>query len=394
MTARRDNLTPSSNEPPHPRLSRYCEFKLLGRGGMGDVWRAWDPVLEQYVALKLLRNWPRADDERLFHQLFEEARVAIRIQLEHVVRIYDVDPEVPCIRMEYVPGCSLWDWVRNQASEPLHPVMALWLFCPVADTVHKLHLEGVTHRDIKPANLLLQLDHDTPTGAKLCDFGLSRGRSFSPQAIAGAALEGSYDFAPPERIGSAVTVPAAETGHEEQFQIDAFGDQYSLAASLFFAVTGQSYRLAPRLMDELPGSWREVLNRALHDEFWHRFPSVAELTQQLRTLLDGLVAQYHAAAWQAWNAESIEDASDLLDELPEPLRDLDLNRQIQQRFQSDIQVSMEELYPRLKILLDQGEYDAALPIVDELLKHARCCEGMDGVVESLSKLRDELSGEL
>lgn len=166
---------------PGTRLGRFQLSVLLGRGGMGEVWRAQDPKLGRDVAVKLLREEMAQDHEWLarFHR---EARALAALSHPNVAQIYElaeavpvpadassplVPKPVPFLVMELVPGQSLRDRLQQG---PLPLPEALHVALQAAQALAAAHARGLVHRDIKPANIFL-----TPEGqVKLLDFGLAR----------------------------------------------------------------------------------------------------------------------------------------------------------------------------------------------------------------------------
>src|SRR5439155_16584331 len=139
---------------------------LLGRGGMGEVYRAYDSRLGRDVALKVLRAKFTADAERLAR--FEsEARMLAALNHPHIGAIYGLEDAngVPALVLELVEGDTLADRLRRG---PIAPRDALAIARQIADALDAAHRKGIIHRDLKPANI-----KTTPDGVvKVLDFGL------------------------------------------------------------------------------------------------------------------------------------------------------------------------------------------------------------------------------
>ena len=232
------------------RLGRYLLLAEVGRGGMGRVFRAFDPQLERTVAVKLLRAERQSPGEN--QQLLAEARAMARLAHPNLVTVFDSgeDQGEVYVAMEFVPGQTLGEWLREP--HPLAEVVRV--FREAGAGLLAAHKAGLVHRDFKPGNVLL---HDGR--AKVGDFGLAlpaeaRGRSDS----AGTA---EY-MAPEQREGRA----------------DARSDQYAFGRSLQAALRLQARqergaRAAP---------WLEQLAaRATQPEPAARFPSMVELLEAL-----------------------------------------------------------------------------------------------------------------
>ena len=203
------------------QIGRYRIERLLGRGAMGRVLLAHDPVLDRSVAIKLLRddlNIPPEQHEALLHRMRQEARASARVSHPNIVALHDMgeDPELGlCLVFEYAEGLTLKERLLRG---PLGPEAAAKLSREVGDALTTAHSAGVLHRDIKPENIIL-----TPTGAKVADFGIARVPDSTLTRDGG--LLGTPAYSAPECI---------ETG-----RFSPLSDQFSLAATLYEAVSGQ-----------------------------------------------------------------------------------------------------------------------------------------------------------
>jgi serine/threonine-protein kinase len=203
------------------QIGRYRIERLLGRGAMGRVLLAHDPVLDRSVAIKLLRddlNIPPEQHQALLHRMRQEARASARVSHPNIVSLHDMgeDPELGlCLVFEYAEGLTLKERLLRG---PLGPEAASKLAREVGDALATAHSAGVLHRDIKPENIIL-----TPTGAKVADFGIARVPDSTLTRDGG--LLGTPAYSAPECI---------ETG-----KFSPLSDQFSLAATLYEAVSGQ-----------------------------------------------------------------------------------------------------------------------------------------------------------
>ena len=142
-------------------IGKYEIVDALGTGGMGTVYRAFDPTLERIVALKLLHldlaHEVGADDLR--SRFRNEARAVARLNHPAIVSIFDYDDQDPAgayIAMEYVNGCALDEYVKQRPE--LHLEDAVSAMQQVLAGLAYAHRQGVVHRDIKPSNLLVTRD--------------------------------------------------------------------------------------------------------------------------------------------------------------------------------------------------------------------------------------------
>ncbi|MBA2461788.1 MAG: serine/threonine protein kinase, partial [Actinobacteria bacterium] len=134
---------------------RYRDPERVGRGGMGEVYRAEDSVLDRTVAIKVLAEH-YADDETIRRRFTREALAAARLSnAPSTVTIFDVGEheERPYIVMEYLPGGSLADRIAAEGAQA--PGRALGWLAQAAAAIDAAHARGIIHRDVKPANLLL-----------------------------------------------------------------------------------------------------------------------------------------------------------------------------------------------------------------------------------------------
>ncbi|GGO14592.1 serine/threonine-protein kinase [Micromonospora parathelypteridis] len=204
---------------------RYRLLDLVGRGGMGRVWRARDEMLHREVAVKEIvpPSW-LAEPERaeLRSRTLREARAAARLNHPAVVRLYDVIPVEgsPWIVMEYVPSRTLQDLVDDEG--PLEPAHAARIGLAVLDALQAAHTAGVLHRDIKPQNVLVA--HDGRV--MLTDFGLATFDGGDGTMTRPGMVLGSPQYVAPERAAEGVSTVAA--------------DLWSLGATLHAAVEGRS----------------------------------------------------------------------------------------------------------------------------------------------------------
>lgn len=219
------------DEAPHVDcIGRYELDTPLGAGGMGMVWRAWDPQLHRHVAVKVLR----ADSANGRARLLAEARALAKLQDPHVVAVHDVgefDGEV-FVATELVDGESLATW---QIKQSWADVIAAYV--QAAEGLAAAHRVGLVHRDIKPHNLFI----DRAGRVRVGDFGLARGDAEGALAVGADASASNPRLALGSQTatGSVVGTPAymapeQRTGHT----VDARADQFAWALSLVEGLVG------------------------------------------------------------------------------------------------------------------------------------------------------------
>lgn len=250
-------------------IGRYVVLAELGSGGMGVVYKAWDPALDRPVALKILGAGRFAAPVQIA-RFFDEARAIARFDDPALVTIFDVGvlADCPYFTMEFVDGRTLADVVA--ADGPLPPRRIAALGAAVARGLHHAHAQGVIHRDVKPANVML----DRAGAPRVIDFGIAR------------LLESSDDRT---RTGQVLGTPAwmaPEQAHGRGEAIGPATDVYGLGGVVYHGATGQRPRPVAGegdLLDgpPLPRDLRAICRRALAERPADRYPDAAALADDL-----------------------------------------------------------------------------------------------------------------
>jgi len=204
-------------------IGRYAVVSLLGRGGMGVVWRARDDALHREVALKIL-NRPDARKSRAGLDIFlQEARAAAKLQHPHVVTVHEVgeDQGQNYIALELMHGGTLKDVVEREG--PLPPRTLFSMLIGPAKALALAHRRGIIHRDVKPGNLMFD-DHGH---LKLADFGLADVSGDPASLHLRGRSVGSLGWIAPEVAAGGAGSPAS--------------DIYSFGLSVLFGLTGQQW---------------------------------------------------------------------------------------------------------------------------------------------------------
>lgn len=291
-----DHLAPTSHDqfkhlfdpPVHPemlgRLGRFDIEALIGRGGFGTVWKAWDTELNRPVAIKILASH-LADNATARRRFVREAQSAAAVNHANVVPIHAVHGEakVPWLVMSYVPGHSLEEVVRREG--PLPTVTVVQIAMQVASGLAAAHQQGLVHRDIKPANILIEADS---TRALITDFGLARAADDASVTQTGW-LAGTPHYMSPEQA--------------QGRDIDTRSDLFSLGSVLYYLATGrQAFRAEQTLVvlqqianssplparsvnAEVPGTLSRIIMRLLEKHPRDRFRSAEDLLHTLRDYL-------------------------------------------------------------------------------------------------------------
>jgi predicted Ser/Thr protein kinase len=205
---------------PQTTLSfgRYRDPVMLGSGGMGAVYRATDPSLNRYVAIKVLTH----RDPRYVERFRREARVLARIGHPSIIQIYEIvgsdeSTSDPYIVMEYFDGQALDAIVRGG---PLPPMQVVSVLRQCAEGLRKAHANHVIHRDIKPGNIMVSAGGEV----KILDFGVAKLRDAKSDLTGETVLGTPYYMSPEQATG---------------YAIDARSDIYSLGITAFHLLTGR-----------------------------------------------------------------------------------------------------------------------------------------------------------
>ncbi len=286
MRAEAHPSLPSSRPPwatEGRKLGRYRLGPSLGKGGMGEVFRAWDTLLDREVALKLLG----ASRPEALVRFMREAQLQARVNHPNVCRIFDVEVAdgTPCIAMQLVAGPTL-----REAAPAIGRDEACEILAGVAQAMHAAHRLKLVHRDLKPSNILLERG---PAGAWIpyvADFGLAK--DLGEDLTAEGAVVGTPTFmAPEQRCGDGDQVgPATD--------IFALGATLCSVLDLERPLPGGGGGLAPRPGEpRVPRDLKRILRRCLEERPQDRYPTAAALAEDLRRFRDGEPLAADRAGW-------------------------------------------------------------------------------------------------
>lgn len=260
--------------------NRYELRARIAGGGMGEVWRAHDEVLDRPVAVKMLHAG-LAGDPGFLERFRVEARNAAKLSHGKIAQVHDYgeDAGSAYLVMELLEGEPLSALIKQRA--PFSPADAVALLVQAAAALEAAHRKGIIHRDVKPANVVVDADGV----AKLTDFGIARALGSAGMTRAGEVL-GTPQYLPPE----------AALGHE----IGPFSDVYSLAVVAFEMLSGRwpftadtAVGLAmahvsqppPPLPAGVPAAVSQVVHRGLAKEPGERYAGAAEFADALTAAL-------------------------------------------------------------------------------------------------------------
>jgi serine/threonine protein kinase/WD40 repeat protein/tetratricopeptide (TPR) repeat protein len=286
-----------------PTIPGYEILNVLGWGGMGVVYRAWQQTLNRTVALKMVHAGAHSSPQVLARVRVEAVAVA-RLRHPNIVQIYEVGQHAgsPFLVLELVEGPSLAKWLDGR---PQQAGRAVELVETLARALHTAHRQGVVHRDLTPANILLAAD-GTP---KITDFGLAKlvigGGDLRTQT---GELLGTPSYMAPEQAAS------------RHHAIGAATDVYALGAILYEVLTGRppfvaespletlrqvmgDEPVAPsRLRPGLPRDLETICLKCLRKEPAQRYASALALADELRRFLEGrpILARPSTVLEQFW----------------------------------------------------------------------------------------------
>lgn len=270
------------------KLGRYQILSELGRGAMGVVYKAHDPVIERDVAVKAIQLafQVSAEEKQVYlNRFYREAKAAGKLNHPNIVTIYDVDEDketgTPFIVMEFLEGTTLQEIINDGILLPVHNVKEIIM--QIADALQYAHRQGVVHRDVKSANIILV----EGMKAKIMDFGIAR-LSTSDLTKSGQFI-GTPNYMSPEQI-------------DGKAMVDGRSDLFALGVIFYLLLTGErpfsgdsftsiSYKIVhvepipPRTVNPaVPEAYNRILARLMAKDPAKRYASGAELIDDLKRL--------------------------------------------------------------------------------------------------------------
>lgn len=292
------------------QLGQYHLRKMIGSGGMGEVYLAEHTLMKRPCAIKLIRP-EKGADSRVLARFEREVRLSSKLSHWNNIDIYDygrTDDGTFYYVMEFLPGLSVSDLVKQYG--PMSAERLIYLMTQTCDALAEAHSKGLVHRDIKPANVFAAQRGGRYDVAKLLDFGLAKPISAEEedaQLTQEGSITGSPLFMSPEQASG-------------ELEPDARGDIYSLGALMYFMLTGQAPFNYDRpikviiahahekpvppshLNPDVPSDLDAIVLRCLEKAPGDRYQSAVELGEALyRCEASGLWSRRLAEEW--WTAD-------------------------------------------------------------------------------------------
>jgi serine/threonine protein kinase len=265
------------------RVGQYLILEKLGEGGMSEVFKAIEPTLERYVAIKIMHRTNLASPEVMANFL-EEARAIAGLRHTNIVPLYSAGEEqgVPYLAMGYIEGQTLEDWLL--AGRILNLEDAMWFMSQAVAALEYAARLNIIHLDVKPANFMVDAEHTL----MLTDFGLARKMTEVVSGARNDELQGTPAYASPE--------------HVMQEKPDLRTDIYCLGASLFHLITGEfpypgesteevcrAHVYSPFPIETLqrhniPVGWSSLIRKMMEKKPQERFQNYQEIEEALQNI--------------------------------------------------------------------------------------------------------------
>ncbi len=283
---------------------RYVIASRIARGGMAEIFLARDLELDLDVALKVVPP-TLADDPRLIKHLRDEAKIAIQLTHQNIVRVYSFDAsgEIKFIVMEFVPGKNLYQLINEVSEGRFPPKQVIEWLRPICEAIGYAHTLGVIHGDLKPSNLMV-----TENGlVKVADFGIARRLEDSMLAISQHTVRGTPSYMSAEQLRGK--------------KLSVLSDIYSLAATTYMLLSGNppfnsaviaasSDRPDPDPIAGIPPRLFRVIKKGLDLDPRMRYQSVQEFYDAARDAVERPLSSRIMTAIKPPSDESGEQAEE------------------------------------------------------------------------------------
>jgi len=257
-------------------IGRFKVINRIGRGGMGSLYLAWDPVLERQIAIKLLRE----DMEELRERFDREARSVARLRHPNIVTIFDVGEQdgQPFIAMEYIHGQTLAEIIRSDYQPSVS--RKLKIIDELCDGLAFAHKMAIIHRDVKPANIMVEDEG----GVKILDFGIAR-IAESGMTMAGMLI-GTLNYMAPEQIAGQVVDNRSDIFAIGCVMYELLALRQAFPGGLHTGIINRILYEHPPALDticpNLDGEVVEVVRHALEKDPQARYQDLAAMRRDLQ----------------------------------------------------------------------------------------------------------------
>jgi serine/threonine-protein kinase len=275
---------------------RYELTRLLGEGGMGQVYAGKHVVTGRKVAVKFLLS-ELADNSEMIERFYREARAATAVGSEHICEVLDMQPPEkgdPFLVMEYLDGMSLKERLQRQKRLPV--VEATNIILQVLEALYAAHKAGIVHRDIKPENIFLVQRPDRPILVKLLDFGISKfnplgGDEDHSLTKTGTVLGTPYYMSPEQASGDRTVGPLSDLYAVGVILYEALTGRVPFDAESFSALVVKIVTHTPPhpsdISPEISRNLGDLVLRAMARNPVDRYQSCKDMAEALRLVASG-----------------------------------------------------------------------------------------------------------
>ncbi len=364
-------------------IGKYKIEALIGEGGFGRVYRAFDPTVNRTVAIKIVRIESHIDEQQvLLNRFRSEAKTTGTLLHKNIVTVYDFGEQdgVPYLVMEYLQGRTLDEFIDK--NEPMSLAEKVSLMKQVGEGLQYAHGKGIIHRDVKPANIMVLNDG----GVKLMDFGIARLlRDQGTRMTQHGKLMGTFAYMSPEQF--------------EGKDVDSLTDIFAYGVIYYHLITGQHPFRGPKgtadlavlirnvttaeplavsaRAPECPPTLEKIILKAIHKDRRQRYQSIDDIQYDVAPILNQLeadLAEQKTKEGENLLAEGrIEQARNVVREAlrlaPANQHANDLRRKIQQQLESRaIRERCEPLLRDGREKFDQGRFGDAIEAFQDVLQ--------------------------
>ena len=283
MPSRNGDWQPPTPEELHVRLPQYDVTELIGRGGMGAVYKGWQKSLGRFVAIKILPTGHDGGDAEFAARFKREAAALAQLRHPGIIPVHDAGEKPDGLLyfvMDFVAGADLQKKLSSRGRLPVEEALSITVH--VLDALAYAHERGIIHRDIKPANIMV----DDKGRVLVADFGLAKSTVAGPTRLTSSHVTiGTPDFMAPEALKCAADV-------------DHRADLFAVGVMLYEMLTGQlprgRFEPPSRAVPGLDRRLDRIVDRALQSDRDARYQSAAEFRDDVKAVLARLGARQTA----------------------------------------------------------------------------------------------------